>query len=78
VSVGVLGICPDTNYLIVPFPSVDEFMASYFIDTIKVGPLKTEEEMLPISLWLKLEPVHVNIHFVAEYNKGPEPSCSFN
>lgn len=59
-----LGIWHCSKNFVDSFSSMNEFVSSNGIDSIKVSPLQTEEEILPASLWLQLEPVHIDIDFV--------------
>lgn len=71
-----LGIWHSSKNFVNGFSSMDELMTSNGVNSIEVSPLQTEEEILPASLWFQLEPVHIDINFVAHDNKSPNPGDS--
>lgn len=68
-----LGIWHCSENFVDGFPSMDELMTSNGVNSIEVSPLQAEQEILPASFWFQLEPVHINIDFVTQDNKSPNP-----
>lgn len=59
-----LCVSPGSSQFVDGFFFVKKLMSTDSIEPAEIAPLKTEKEVLAISLWFDLEPVTVDVHLV--------------
>ena len=77
VGVEKLSIGPCAKHLVVSLPLVQEFMAPDGIETAEHAPVEHKQEVLPIGLRFKLEPVVINVDLITHDNQRPNPCQRF-
>lgn len=77
VRVHEFSVSPSSGNFVDHFSLVEELVPSDSVEATEVAPLKAEQEVLTGGLWLKFEPVAVNINVVAHHDEGPNPSYGF-
>lgn len=77
VRVHEFGVSPGSGSFVDHLTFVEELVTSNSVKSTKVAPLKAEQEVLAVGLWLQLEPVTVNINLITHDDESPDPSQSF-
>lgn len=71
------GVWPGAKNFVNSVSSMYQFVSSYLVETDEESPLHTEKEILPVRLGFQLEPVHINVDLITQYNEGPNPRHRF-
>ena len=71
------GVTPGSKVLVVPLLFVKEFVTVGGIYSTEVAANVSEHEDLKVGCWFELEPVQINVDFIAEDNQSPDPSNGF-
>ena len=70
-----LGVGPGSEGLVVPLSLVEELVATDGVHSSEVAPLEDEEGVLPVGLWLHLEPWVINLDNITADDESPQPGA---